>query len=715
MMSLRANGTRMPAVTGMGAVSAVGKGCLSLRQALDEGRDGIAPIARFSTKELTVHLGGMVADSETDTGGDARDPWRLCVAFALKAAREAWAEARVDDAGLAPERIALVLGTSIGGHVEGLHGISAEVGERLGVSGPRLTVSTACSSSANALDLGRCLLERGEADLVVAGGADVLTVEVFAGFHALGLLSQEKCAPWSEPFGTTLGEGAGFLILESEAQASRRGIRPRAFLQGFGLSSDAYHATSPDPTGAGVARAMRAAIDDAGLTAEAVGYVNAHGTGTQANDIAEWRGIRAAFGPRAQTLPVSATKTYLGHAQGAAGVLEIIATILCMERGLVPPTLRHSHPRPWSPPDPVAGIRPRPFHVDHAMCTSSAFGGANAVVVVSRQPHELPARDRWPVYVLGSGWVSSVGVGAGDVRAAGPMANPHTIPDFDLQTLVPTMDPRGLDPASRLLIGATARALVDADISVKGALRERAGLFVGAAATSATSASEFRRSIEERGLAQLSATAFSRLVLNAAAGACCQALSLRAPTTTVSVGPGSGLLALLYAAESLSMGRSADLIVAGSFDEPQGSAAERGEAQGAACIVLASPALAVNSRHAVRAAGWAIGAPGRFAATAEQALGRAAIPAGDVNVQYLDRQACSAWQTVKGAPSWGGTGATAADSLFATAAAFDALLGGRASVALVGTDGGACASLALVLTLDEQHLGATIEAGHERN
>ena len=138
---------------------------------------------------------------------------------------------------------------------------------------------------------------------MVAGGADVLSAEVFAGFHALGLLSREKCAPWSEPYGTTLGEGAGFLVLESEAQARRRLVRPRAFLHGFGLSSDAYHATSPDPAGAGVARAMRAALDDAGLTPDAVGYVNAHGTGTPLNDVAESRAYAAAFAGRGRPVP----------------------------------------------------------------------------------------------------------------------------------------------------------------------------------------------------------------------------------------------------------------------------------------------------------------------------------------------------------------------------------------------------------------------------
>jgi 3-oxoacyl-[acyl-carrier-protein] synthase II len=335
--------------------------------------------------------------------------------------------------------------------------------------------------------------------------------------------------------------------------------------------------------------------------------------------------------------------------------------------------------------------------------------------MVGRNPRALPARDRRSVYVLGSGWVSAVGVGSGDVRAVGPADNAWAIPEFDLRVLVPTLDSRGLDPASRYLVGAAAKALADAGIVVRGALRERAGLFVGTVATSATSTTEFRRSIEERGLSHLSATAFSRLVLNAAAGVCSQALSLRAPTTTVTIGPGSGLLALLYAAEALSLERSADVMVAGGFDEPHVSSAARGATQGAACVILASPTGAENSLRppSVRAAGWAMGAPGQFATTAARAMERAVVSAGDVDGFFLDKHACAVWQTPAGASSWFATGATAADSLFATAAAFDALLCGRTSVALVGTDEGTCASLALVLTLDEKSRNETSEDSHE--
>jgi 3-oxoacyl-[acyl-carrier-protein] synthase II len=690
-----ARGTHVPVVTGMGAVSAVGLGCAALRDALDQGRDGIARITRFSTEGLSTSWGAVVPGARArPAAASADETYALCVEFARLAAREAWDEARVEAAGLPPARIALVLGTSVGGHAQGLHRITEAVAGQLGLRGPCLTVSTACSSSAGALDLARALLECGDADLVVAGGSDVLSVEVFAGFSALGLLCGEKCAPFGSPYGTTLGEGAGFLILESAAQARARGLRPRAVLRGFGLSADAYHATSPDPAGAGVARAMQLAIADAGLGPEDIGYVNAHGTGTVANDTAEWKGIRAVFGARAERLPVSATKSYLGHAQGAAGVLELVATVLCLERDLIPPTLRHTSPRAFSPPDPVAGDRPRVARVEHALCTSSAFGGANAVVVVGKREVEPVPRARQPVFVLGAGWVGPAGVGSGrhpDGCAEG------AVPTFDLQAMVPSFDVHGLDPASRFLLGAAARALVDGGIAVRGPLRERVGLLVGAQSASATSAAEFQRSIVERGLHQLSAVAFTRLVLNAATGICCQALALRGPTTTLSTGWGSGLLAIVGAAERLAVGQDAEVLVAGAFDER--SLTEPQAAEGAACLVLGRTERArANGRAPVRAAGWAVGPAGDFSATAARALARAGLPAASVDCVHGDAAALRAWGKGQGAKY---PAAPAAQSAFAAAAAYDELGQGSAWTALVGAANGASASVALVLMREE--------------
>ena len=202
------------------------------------------------------------------------------------------------------------------------------------------------------------VIAMGGADAVLAGGADVLSSSVFAGFHALGVLSAQKCAPFSLPFGTTLGEGAGFLVLESGEAARKRGAEVLARLSGFGLSGDGYHETSPDPEGGGVTRALRAALADSDLLPEDIGYINAHGTGTEANDPSEWRGIQRCLGA-VTDVPVSSTKGALGHTQGAAGVLESIVTILTMRRELVAPTLNFVGARRFAPADPVGGSSPR--------------------------------------------------------------------------------------------------------------------------------------------------------------------------------------------------------------------------------------------------------------------------------------------------------------------------------------------------------------------
>ena len=274
-----------------------------------------------------VHTGAEVRDWEVEpSGGSAA--WGLCRQFAMRAAEEAVCQARLT-AGPPPHRIGFVLGTSLGDPDRDVHELAQDVVQNLDVAGPVITISTACSSSTSAIGIARDLLAMDAADAVITGGAAVLSPEVFAGFHALGVLSPGKCAPFSEPFGTTLGEGAGFLVLERSQSAFSRNAEPIATLAGYGLSADAHHETSPDPKGGGVYRAVRSALADASLQPSDVGYVNAHGSGTEANDPSEWRGIQRALGGEA-TVPVSSTKGAIGHTQGAAGALEVIVTILTM-------------------------------------------------------------------------------------------------------------------------------------------------------------------------------------------------------------------------------------------------------------------------------------------------------------------------------------------------------------------------------------------------
>ena len=246
-------------VTGMGAVCALSHDCAGLNEALEHGVDGIRPIRRFSTEEFLVHTGAEVQDWVPPPAGPS-PPSELCRQFAVRAAAEALSHASLRPAP-AGMRIGFVFGTSLGDSNRDVHELAEDLAQHLGLTGPVLTISTACSSSTAAIGIARDLLTMDAADAVVTGGADVLSPEVFAGFHALGVLSPVKCAPFSQPFGTTLGEGAGFLVLQRGWSSRGTNARPHATITGYGLSADAHHETSPDPRGGGVYRAVRSALN----------------------------------------------------------------------------------------------------------------------------------------------------------------------------------------------------------------------------------------------------------------------------------------------------------------------------------------------------------------------------------------------------------------------------------------------------------------------
>ena len=375
-----------------------------------------------------------------------------------------------------------------------IHTLSTDIARALELGGMALTVSTACSSSTHAIGFATDLVRRGVAEIVLTGGVYTLTLDVFAGFHSLGLLSKTPCAPFSNHMGTTLGEGAAFMLLETERSVKIRGIEPLAAIMGYGLSADAFHDTKPDPFGLGMARALTAALNDAGLVPEAVDYLNAHGTATAANDSAEWRAIQRVFGDYADQLPVSSSKSFLGHTQGAAGALEAVTTLMAMTHKVVPPTLNLTKPRPNSPSDPVAASKPRSHVVRHAVCANAAFGGVNAALVFGQAKADpLPMRGSpRPISLTGTGMVL----------------------DCDrIGQFVPRAELRGVDTSARLLASAVAIALTDARLRLRSPDCEGIGLFVGQEHVSPESVKAFGKSIEERGLMHLSALAVTRMVV----------------------------------------------------------------------------------------------------------------------------------------------------------------------------------------------------------
>jgi nodulation protein E len=252
-----------------------------------------------------------------------------------------------------------------------------------GVTGPSFTVSTACASAGHAIGQALQMVRCGQTDLALAGGSEApFSFGILKAWEAMRVVSPETCRPFSKDRrGMVLGEGAAMFVLEPLEAALARGARVHAEIVGFGMSADACHITQPSSEGA--ARAMRAALRDAGLAPERIGYINAHGTGTAANDVTETAAIRAVFGAHADKLAVSSTKSMHGHALGAAAAIECMAAVFALRDGILPPTANYTEPDPQCDLDVIPN-RARQAEVEYALSNSFAFGGLNAVLALRR-------------------------------------------------------------------------------------------------------------------------------------------------------------------------------------------------------------------------------------------------------------------------------------------------------------------------------------------
>lgn len=407
--------TPVLAVTGLGCVTPCGTNVESLWQSLLEGRSGIEPVTAFDTSLFLSHIAGEVKGFHPgDFGINAREARRLdrFVQFAVAAAQEAVSDAQLIDDSLDYERVGVIIGTGIGG----IRSIEAEM-DRLrkkgpsrvspllvpsgapdvpsnevallyGFKGPSFAVCTACSSGNDAIIAAARCIRDGSADVMIAGGAEApvgeLALSTFANLKALSRVGGDPakvCRPFDlHRSGFVLAEGSGIIVLESLEHARRRGVTALATLAGFGQSTDAYHKTAPDPTGAGAARAITEALRTASVTPEEVGYINAHGTGTQQNDPMETKAIKAALGEHAYRVPISSTKSMTGHMIGAAGAVEAIVATKALLTGKMPPTINYETADPacdlnYVPNKAIEG------RVDVVVSNSFGFGGHNASLV----------------------------------------------------------------------------------------------------------------------------------------------------------------------------------------------------------------------------------------------------------------------------------------------------------------------------------------------
>ncbi|HEY67272.1 MAG TPA: beta-ketoacyl-ACP synthase II [Thermoflexia bacterium] len=404
-------------VTGLGAVTPLGNDVPTMWDSLVAGRSGVGPITHFDASDMEVRIAAEVKDFDPVTLFGRREARRndRFTLFALEAARQAVADANLEFSDGLEQATGVLIGTGIGGVLTLLanyevlqkrgprrvspfmipmmmpNAASAAIAIAYGLRGPNFSLSSACATGSHAIGEAARMVRYGQAEVMICGGSEAaITPLSVAAFKNMGALStrndepERACRPFDAGRdGFVIGEGAGILVLESLEHARRRGAHIYAELVGYGATADAFHVAAPDETGGGAALAMERALRDAGLSPEEVDYINAHGTSTPLNDRIETQAIRTVFGPHADRLAVSSTKSMLGHLMGAAGAAEAIACVKSLETGWVHPTVNYETPDPECDLDYVPN-QARYAQPRVALSNSFGFGGHNGCLVFRR-------------------------------------------------------------------------------------------------------------------------------------------------------------------------------------------------------------------------------------------------------------------------------------------------------------------------------------------
>lgn len=587
------------AITGIGVISPVGCDCDAVLKALREGRDGIGMASKIDTSHFVSHLCGEVRDFDFASHMSEKeletftDPF---IRLAINSARMALEDAGLD-ASEQGERIAMVLATCNGGLNSGEKEYRVKFGDKscafdrsvsmqsefyslgkamasaLKIGGECWMVNTACSGSTAAIGLAEFLIESGRYEVVLVGGADAVALSNYAGFSAIKVVSPEKIAPFSTPVGMNIGEGAAFWVMENLAAALLRKAKCYGKVIGHATTGDAHHPTQPDPRGDGAYRTMRNALASAGVEMENLGCINAHGSGTSANDKAESKGIAKFCAGR--NIPVTSTKSYMGHCMGATGILEATCQLLSMNDGFIPPTLRNAGPRPGCEITAVGGNGIEGEY-DCFLSANYAFAGNNAAIVVAKRDFvkfDKPRRNKSARAVItGAGLVSPLGVGT-DANL-GALQNGEVgikkISRFESARsagLVELPSLRSLD--RRIDFGGMNLISIYATIAAKSAL-DGAGLKIrrdnsedfGIAVSTCRGSSEMAHMDGVFGTPDMrgDVACFSNVTANSTAGWVSKALEIKGANITLTPGPNGGLQTLVYLSEIIKSGSAKHML-----------------------------------------------------------------------------------------------------------------------------------------------------------
>jgi 3-oxoacyl-[acyl-carrier-protein] synthase II len=611
---------RRVVVTGIGVVSAIGIGLDNFWKALIKGTSGIKEIEGFDISGYRCRKAAEIKN--LPVSGRWFDKLSRASQYTIIATEEALRTSKLDPL---ENKIGIVLGTSLGGMSSGerycrgedslrlilqlpYYGPSWEVARHFGLTGPDITISIACASGTGAIALGLEIIREGRADVLICGGVDVLSPFVFSGFNILRATTDEPVRPFDrDRTGLALGEGAGILILEELSQAEERGVEILAEVLGYGLSSDAEHMTGPSRDGSGLASAIEMALRDSDVIKERIDFISAHGTGTFYNDRMETLAIKKVFGERAYRIPINSIKAMTGHCLAASGAIEVIMVIRAMKEGIIPPTINYRNPDPECDLDYIPNI-PRKADINIALSTSSAFGGTNAAVILSKfkvQSSKLKVKstERRPV-ITGIGVVSSIGIGkdefckglsgkesgiseisflrtepqdkafdpsyyqsqyAGEIKDFRPeewLYNPP-LPPFTKGGMGGLLDRlRRLDRVSALAMVSSYLAIKDSGFSLE---EDRNGIILGTAYGSLLTNEEFYRDLLIHGPEGVSPFLFPYTIPSAATGELSIEFRMKGVNATLCSGWTSGLDAIGWGAHMVKKGY-ADAMLAGGVD-----------------------------------------------------------------------------------------------------------------------------------------------------
>ncbi len=576
-------------VTGLGVICSNGCNVRDFWGNISGGRSGIKTIHSISTADLMTEFGGEITGfSPTDHFSKKQlGLMDICGQYAVVAAREAVHNAKLSLETIDRFRVGLVVGTSLGGMRSGeafhrqwiqkglkkantallltypIHTAADNVAHDLGITGPRTVISNACAAGTNAIGFAFELICDNRVDCVLAGGVDPLSLFSFAGFNSLKALSKGPCSPYSKSEGLSIGEGAGFLMLESLEHAQQRGAEILSEVLGYSLSADAYHQTAPDPGGSGAIRAMSEALVRAGVSVEELSYINGHGTGTPSNDLSEPKAIRSVI--RREPIPISSTKSMTGHALGAAGAIEAVISVLAIKSDIVPPTANFHAENANFDMDFVPN-ESRSVPLENVLSNSFAFGGNNASIVFGKlRDRSVSSVEQNRIVISGVGVLAAGAVGIKEFyeRLLSQESQVREVKEF-LDSEIPFklggkipaipygkwINPiflRRMDSISKMAVATSRQALDDADIRTTRDSRDHIGVIFATGTGPIETVESFHRVIVEQGVKAANANLFPNTVMNAAAGHIGLNFKLKGPTSTLTTGGVSLINALLYA------------------------------------------------------------------------------------------------------------------------------------------------------------------------